>query len=245
VKRFFVVSAGKFLLLFFILASAIGGLAQQRTVLEGVYTPAQATRGEAAYRTHCVSCHEGNEPDGPLLTGTDFVDRWREDRLSSLLTHIRTEMPGNQPGSLSENLYVDIVAFLLEANGLPGGSSELSPAVAASVLFVGKDGPKPLPNNSAVLVVGCLAAGPNNSWLLNNTSDPVRTRKVDATNADELKNSAAVALGTQTFRLQNTPDNLGTFAGHKLQVKGVLLRQAANDRINVTLLETLAASCGR
>ena len=64
-------------------------------------------------------CHEGNEPDGPLLTGTDFVDRWREDRLSSLLTHIRTEMPGNEPGKLSEPMYVDILAFLLEANGIP------------------------------------------------------------------------------------------------------------------------------
>jgi mono/diheme cytochrome c family protein len=217
--------------------------AQQRTVLEGVYTATQAARGEAAYRTHCALCHEGNEPDGPLLTGTDFVDRWREDKLSGLLSHIRTEMPGNEPGTLREPMYVDIVAYLLEANGLPAGNTELTTPVAAGVQFVSKEGPRPLPNTAAVVVVGCLAAGPNNTWQLNNSPAPGRTRKLDETNPEELQQSRQIPLGTQTFRLQNPPDTVATFAGHKVQTKGVLLRQGTNERINVISLETLAPTC--
>jgi mono/diheme cytochrome c family protein len=215
----------------------------QSTVLDGVYTGAQAARGEDAYRTHCVGCHEGNEPDGPLLTGIDFVDRWREDRLGSLFTHIRTEMPGNQPGSLSESTYVEILAFLLEANGLPAGSTPLTAAATTSIQFVGKDGPRPLPNTAAVLLVGCLAAGPNSTWILASSTDPVRTRKLEETTPQELKESGEKPLRSLTFRLQNAPDSTAAWSGHKVQAKGVLIRQTNNDRINVTSLETLAASC--
>src|SRR5918995_1622518 len=70
------------------------GLAQAPTsVLDGVYTAAQAARGEAAYLTHCIKCHEGLEADGPELAGRAFIDRWREDRLESLFAFIRTTMP--------------------------------------------------------------------------------------------------------------------------------------------------------
>ena len=56
-------------------------------------------------------------------------------------------------------------------------------------------------------------------------------------------------LGTQTFALQNfanidfafKPD---PFKGHKVQAKGVLIRQSAGERISLTSLETLAPTCG-
>src|SRR5262245_20181602 len=122
-------------------------LAQGRgTTLDGVYTTEQAARGQDAYRESCMSCHEGTDQEGPDLRGADFVDRWRGDRLNVLFTLIRTNMPGNRPGSLSESTYIDILAFLLSANGLPAGSKELTADAIRSVEFVGKDGPKPLPS---------------------------------------------------------------------------------------------------
>ena len=152
-------------------------------------------------------------------------------------------MPGNRPGSLSESTYIDILAFLLSANGLPAGSKELTADVIRSVEFVGKDGPKPLPSMTAVRVVGCLTSGPNDTWILTNASEPVRSRSINETTPEELQGSAAWPLGTQRFRLQNVPDRAAATKGNKVQAKGVLIRQYMNDRINVTSLETVASTC--
>lgn len=219
-----------------------------RTVLDGVYTEAQATRGENEYGMNCARCHEGADVDGPPLTGDPFIDRWREDSLASLFTFIRTKMPRDTPGKLTEASYRDILAFLLHANENPAGSTELTAGVLASILLVGKDGPKPLPTNALVQVVGCLTSGEKNTWMLTKASRPARTRTADETTPDELKTSAAKPLGDQQFTLQNLSDfrqgfNPDSYKGHKVQTKGVLIRQSNNDRINVTALETLKASC--
>ena len=213
------------------------------TTIDGVFTTEQAARGQDAYRDHCRSCHEGTDQDGPDLKGADFVDRWRGDRLNVLFTQIRTNMPGNRPGSLNEGTYIDILAFLLSENGLPAGSKELTADVIRSVEFVGKDGPKPLPSMTVVRVVGCLTSGPNDTWILTNASEPVRSRSINETTPEELQGSAAWPLGTQRFRLQNIPDRAAVTKGHKVQTKGVLIRQYLNDRINVTSLETVASTC--
>ena len=213
------------------------------TVLDGVYTTEQAARGQDAYRDYCVACHEGIDQEGPDLKGSAFIDRWRGDDLNVLFTQIRTNMPGNRPGGLSESTYIDVLAFLLSANGLPAGRKELTADVIRSVQLVGKDGPTPLPSLTAVRVVGCLTSGPNDTWILTNASEPVRSRSINETTPAELLGSAAWPLGTQRFRLQNVPDRAAATKGHKVQAKGVLIRQYMNDRINVTSLETAASTC--
>ena len=82
------------------------------------------------------------------------------------------------------------------------------------------------------------------------SSEPVRTRTGDETTPEELRGSAARPLGTLTFRLQNVTDfrpgfSPDAYKGHKVQTKGVLIRQSNNDRINVTSLETVASSCAQ
>jgi mono/diheme cytochrome c family protein len=216
------------------------------TVLDGVYTPAQAERGEAAYSTSCLGCHEGQDADGPELTGKAFLDRWREDKLESLFTFIRTTMPGNAPGSLDERVYADIIAYLLEANGLPAGKRELSPDMVGSIQLVGAEGPRPLSNLTIVRAVGCLSPEANNTWALVKAGSPrpVRARIVDGTTPEELKGSAAQPLGTQTFPLLSVTQQGASHAGHKVQVKGVLTRQNTVERINVMSLESVAPTCG-
>src|SRR5215471_9957650 len=89
-----------------------------RTVLDGVYTEAQARRGEAQYQDNCSGCH-GETLDGRTmgaLRGEKFLDRWREDSLEFLFDHIKSRMPAGAPGSLSEGAYLDILAFMVEAN---------------------------------------------------------------------------------------------------------------------------------
>jgi mono/diheme cytochrome c family protein len=227
-------------------ASLASALAQApTTVLDGVYTHEQAERGEAVYSSSCIGCHEGQDADGPELTGRVFLDRWREDTLEPLFTFIKTSMPGNTPGSLDERAYTDIIAFILEANGLPAGTKELSPDMVRSIQLVGAEGPRPLSNLTIVRAVGCLSPQANNTWALVKASSPrpVRARIVDGTSPEELKVSATQALGTQAFPLLSVTQQSASYAGHKVQVKGVLTRQNTLERINVMSLESVAPTC--
>jgi mono/diheme cytochrome c family protein len=220
-----------------------------RTVLDGVYTAAQAMRGEAAYGMSCAMCHEGADVDGPPLTGDPFIDRWREDKLDSLFTFIRTKMPRDAQGSLAENTYLDILAHLLEANNYPAGSKELTADTVKTTLLVGPDGPKPLPTNASIQAVGCMTAAAGNTWTLTSASDAARTRTETETSPEDLKAARSQPLGTATFHLQNldfkpgfSPDSL---KGHKVLAKGILVRQAGGDRINITALGDVAPACAQ
>ena len=216
------------------------------SVLDGVYTKEQAERGHVAYETHCVSCHEGLENDGPDLTNKAFLDRWREDTLAPLFTFTRTTMPGSAPGSLDDKVYADLIAFMLEAQELPAGKTELTPEMMGRIQLVGLDGPQPLANLTIVRTVGCLTAAANDAWTLDRAvgARPVRGRIVGATTPEELKASAAQALGTQTYPLMSVKPQSPSLAGHKVQVKGVLTRQKTLERINVMSLDSVAPACG-
>jgi mono/diheme cytochrome c family protein len=230
-----------------IAASLATALAQApATVLDGVYTHEQAGRGEAIYSASCSGCHEGQDADGPELTGRLFLDRWREDRLEPLFTFIKTNMPGNNPGSLDDRANADIIAFILETNGLPAGTRELTADMVGSIQLVGVDGPRPLSNLTIVRAVGCLSSGADDTWTLTKAGNPrpVRARVVEGTTPEELNVSAAQPLGTQTFPLLSVTQRGATYAGHKVQVKGVLTRQNTLERINVMSLESLATTCG-
>jgi mono/diheme cytochrome c family protein len=233
-----------------VIVSAVGAataLAQgPATVLDGVYTTAQAARGEAAYSTQCSGCHEGQDADGPDLTGKVFFDQWREEKLEPLFTFMKTRMPGNLPGSLPDRVYADILAYILQAHGLPAGTRELSAGLVGSIQLVGPEGPRPLSNLTIVRAVGCLTPAANNTWALARAGSPrpVRARIVDGTTPEELNVSAAQPLGTQTFPLLSVTPPSAAYSGHKVQVKGVLTRQNTIERINVMSLESVAPTCG-
>src|SRR5712691_13113095 len=75
--------------------------AREKTVLDGVYSDAQAKRGQAFYTTHCSACH-GNALEGvsaPPLTGNRFIERWREGMLDPLYDFIRQRMPFGRPAN--------------------------------------------------------------------------------------------------------------------------------------------------
>jgi quinoprotein glucose dehydrogenase len=225
-----------------------------RTVLDGVYTNAQAERGLAAYASNCRACHNDDLSglNGPPLKGERFMERWREFYLDTLFTVMRDNMPPNRSEAnrpkLPDTIYLDIFAYILKENSSPRGESELTIDVLTKTMLVGKDGPKPVPNGAMVQVVGCLAKAPGQEWILVNVTEPIRTKTPDVTNTDEIAASKKKPLGTHTFRLQNL-DYLGSnfdpapHDGHKIQVKGLLVRQPNRERINITSFEMVDASC--
>lgn len=113
------------------LAGAVAGGAAQApppkvvTTSSGVYTSAQAARGEQTYMNICVACH----PAG-TYTAAAFREKWNGAPLSQLFGFISSTMPKEQPGTLEPDEYAEVVAYLLKINGAPPGKSEL-PAEAA------------------------------------------------------------------------------------------------------------------
>ncbi len=224
--------------------------AQSQTVLDGVYTAAQAQRGEPQYQRNCGGCH-GEDLYGRAmgaLRGDKFLDRWREDSLSALFDHIRTRMPARAPGSLAEGEYLDIIAYILQVNGFPAGGKELTGTVVRDTRLVGLEGPRPLGTNALVAAVGCFDESGKDRWSLAKAGEPVRTRDAEKITAEERQKAETAPLGAHTFRLQNLEEMAGGFQpeayrGHKAEAKGVLIRGGGGDRINVLSLAALAARC--
>jgi mono/diheme cytochrome c family protein len=227
----------------------LAGLAPAKTVLDGVYTPAQAKRGQAGYEAECASCHRADLTgfSGPPLKDDLFMDRWREFNLSVLFDLIKTTMPADNPGGLSEAVYLDIQAYILQANGIPPGAKELTADVSANTLLVGKDGPQPLPSSAQAEIVGCFTADSGNGWFLTRAGEPTRTLNTFEITPEELKAARDKPLGDQLFRLQNATDLPGfdpeKLAGNKADAKGILVRQPRNERINVTALQMVGPGC--
>ena len=218
------------------------------TVWDGVYTDAQAARGKDLADIYCIECHNEGLSGGqsPPLFGDRFTNNWREGALDNLYNYMFTEMPAERPRrDLTEQSFLDMLAYILQLNGMPSGRNELTLAPLWTIMLVGKDGPKPVPSQAAVMTVGCLTQNPDNSWALTNALDPVRSKKMEETNPLEMKAYGGRPAGTLTFRLPNASlHRADTRKGQRVLVKGVLGRQSAGDRINVTLMETIAPSCG-
>ena len=223
-----------------------------RTILDGVYSEAQATRGRSLYTTHCAACH-GNALEGvsaPELTGNRFTERWREGTLDGIYSFIRQRMPPGRAASanpLPDGDHIDIVTYVLKANDYPTGPNELVPGVLSSVLFVGKKGPQPVPDGALVITVGCLSQTGNGTWVLLSATEPVRTRS-ETSNAAEVKASSQKKSGTLVFRLADL-DAVSDFApdvhkGHKMQAKGYLVRQPNAERISLSAMDMVDSSCG-
>jgi len=228
-----------------------GSLAAQtrKTVWDGVYTAEQAARGKTTFATACAACHGAdlNGVNGPALKGDAFVNHWMEGSLDAWFARVKS-MPPNR-ANLGDAAYIDLLAFLLDANAFPAGAQELKPEATANIQVQGKNGPAPVPSFALVDVVGCLAGGPHDTWMLTNGSEPVRTRSPMKPIDSEIAAAKAKPLGNQTFQLLDVEYFSNAFhpeahAGQKVNAKGFLIRTGSDVRINVTWVEMLAAECG-
>lgn len=241
--------ASRFFLTAFLLGTSV--FAASRTTLDGVFTQEQADRGLNAYRRNCSGCHQpdlnGTGGAPPLRTST-FTERWREGYLGSLFHHIQTWMPPqDRKGTLPEPEYLDIVTYILSANEFPAGPKELTKADLDTVLLVEKDGPQPLPPASTIRVVGCLAHAAD--WTITLVGEIPRVHDGSETYESELVWSRQLPLGRGTYRLTNLEEDhkesdLLMAVGRKVQVKGVLNGQGANQRITVFSFEPLDPNLG-
>ncbi|MGP0070487.1 MAG: PQQ-binding-like beta-propeller repeat protein [Bryobacteraceae bacterium] len=94
----------------------------------GIYSTAQALRGQSEYGTKCAACHgadlTGSE-HAPPLKGRRFWAEWDQEMVRSLYSRIISTMPPSDPGSVAPKDVIDIVTYLLQSNGLPPGDKAI------------------------------------------------------------------------------------------------------------------------
>src|SRR3954449_9519870 len=97
----------------------------------GVFTAEQAKSGERQYQSKCASCHgddlHSTDPEAPDLTEGAFKRAWVGQTIAKQLQNIRSTMPQGQPRSLEDQVYLDILAYILQFNGVPTGNRKLGP----------------------------------------------------------------------------------------------------------------------
>jgi mono/diheme cytochrome c family protein len=214
----------------------------KNTVWDGVYTVEQATAGKQIYDRICSECHEVGE--APKILGTEFLRAWFEQDLNTPFTKMRTSMPDDAPGTLPIENYVNVLSYLLQGAGFPAGTQPLTAdADRLSAIMIVEEVGGSVPNFSLVQVVGCLAQDGAGAWTLTKGSRPARTREPGVSPATELPALSGSALGTQTFQLIALPAARSDLKGHKVQAKGLLIRNPAGDRITITSIQGLSDTC--
>jgi len=218
-----------------------------RHLQDGVYTENQAARGRVAYENHCAMCHgddlTGRAGIGSDLTEPRFLDRWSDGSLGDLFGYVSTRMPRTAPGSLSESVYVDTVAYILQKNGFPAGAQELQPGSLGTVRMAGPEGSAAVPNYSLVRVVGCLTENSERKWQLVGASAPSRTANPEPSDAAELTALRSTAKGDLIFQLMNPYPSPDAHKSRLVEVKGLLIRMPTELRLNVSAIQTIGDAC--
>ena len=121
----------------FLVAGSISIDAQApRTLQDGVFSDAQAARGQTLYGQRCAGCHGAALAGGqaPALTGDTFLRKFRVEPLSALFIKIRYTMPPGAAASaqLTPEQSADLVAHVLKTNGFPAGKTDFAAADATT-----------------------------------------------------------------------------------------------------------------
>lgn len=228
------------------LGAALRAQETAKTVADGVFTEAQASRGAASYTTSCSGCHRADMGGmtGPPLKEERFAKDFAGKPLNDLFIRIASTMPRNAPATLADDMYLDILAHILQENGFQAGKEELKADLLSDIRIV-PGRPKPPPqigDFSYVETVGCLTAGPNGSWLLTHAVEP--TVVVLPASADQASRVAQATAGTNTFHLIDAmaygPE---AHKGQKIYVRGLVIRLPSEQRMTISALEMLSVSC--
>lgn len=93
---------------------------------DGVYTLAQARQGKDVFALSCQACHSPT-----VHAGAPFRNAWFGRTLGELFGYLRREMPKTDPGTMTNEDYALVTAYLLRINGMPTGRTPLAADSAA------------------------------------------------------------------------------------------------------------------
>ena len=229
-------------------AQAPAAAAPLPRIWQGAYTAAQAQRGKPIFETSCSGCHGQNLAGGrgPALAGNVFRTKWNNESVLRLLRLIVETMPRGDPGSLSDETATDIVAYVLSENAFPAGGAELvANRLPDDLIIVPKEAVAAtiVANFTHVQSVGCLASGPDDTWLLRGASAVVPTKEESVSPA-EISAAQASQAGDLSMRLLNAKRfKTKLQSGQRVYVKGLVNRTPREVLLNLTALEAAGGSC--
>lgn len=89
--------------------------------VHAIFTDVQASRGRDTFDQACSDCHTNSE-----FRGGAFQRNWGRRTVYSFYRTVRSTMPDDNPGGLDEEVYLDVVSYILRMNGHAPGASELT-----------------------------------------------------------------------------------------------------------------------
>jgi polar amino acid transport system substrate-binding protein len=95
-----------------------------KSVLDRIYSMAQAERGERRFQVTCSSCHSLGE-----FSDNAFAARWAGQSMGDVFEYVSTAMPENDPGGLKPDEYANVLAYILMINGYPVGSADMPASI--------------------------------------------------------------------------------------------------------------------
>jgi mono/diheme cytochrome c family protein len=101
----------------------------ERTIWSGPYTADQAARGKRGFAINCGRCHNSElegTANGPALKGPAFIAKHENDSLGAIFIFMRDNMPRDAAGPVDDATKVDILAYILQRNEIPAGTTELT-----------------------------------------------------------------------------------------------------------------------
>jgi len=102
-----------------------------KSTASGVFSNEQVKRGEAAYNANCATCHgaelRSSDREVPHLSDKAFKFGWIGKTIAEKYEFVRDTMPPKEEHSLSDQVYLDIVTYILKFNKIPAGDRELKP----------------------------------------------------------------------------------------------------------------------
>jgi PQQ-dependent dehydrogenase (methanol/ethanol family) len=124
--RLFIVPASAAAVLVAIVVVAIPTAQQQPA---GAYMQRQAEAGRTAYEVSCAGCHGPDltgSSDAPALIGPNFSGAWGGRPITELFRHVMETMPPQAPGSLGEEMTLNVIAYLIQRAGGGSGAQDLT-----------------------------------------------------------------------------------------------------------------------
>jgi hypothetical protein len=221
------------------------GAPQGVDIWSGVYTTSQAGRGKAVFEVQCFGCHRhdlSGSNRAPSLRGDRFISDWDHTSIFKLFNKVKNDMPPVYSETVSPQSKLDIIAYILQVNGFPSGTSELSPNQdELANIWITRQQKQGIPNFTLVETVGCLEQSSNGFWMLIKAADPAVVN-------DDLPGVVGATprlLGTESFHLLSVKEfKPESRARNKVLVRGLLYKDSKENRLNLTDLQVIALECG-
>jgi mono/diheme cytochrome c family protein len=88
--------------------------------LAGAFSDEQVRQGDQTFQSYCLSCHTPT-----FHTGEQFRMSWFGRTVYDYFKVVKTTMPEDNPGGLTDDEYTRVITYIFKMNGFPAGADAL------------------------------------------------------------------------------------------------------------------------